>query len=193
MSRVSEKQLIAQAQSGDIKAFEQLVVRYQPRIYDLVYRFVNDSNLVRDITQEIFLKAYRSINQFEGRSKFYTWLYTISLNSIRNHHKFMSRRPVEIDVDMFKAENILDQLKMRERIGPESEVVSEDFEDLVFKIVDDLPENLRLGIMLREIIGLPYDEIALVMQCPIGTVRSRLARARDMIDEQLKIYFAPDE
>jgi RNA polymerase sigma-70 factor (ECF subfamily) len=181
----TDQELVFKAQQGNNKAFDQLVLRYQRRIQDNVTSLIRDKAMANDLTQEVLIKAFRHINTFDNKCKFYTWVYTITLNVVRNHYKHNRRRPHEMHIDMFNADNVLDQFKMRELYNPEDDMQADDFELVVYNVIDELPESLRLAFMLREVVGLPYDEIALIMQCPIGTVRSRISRAREVIDKEM--------
>lgn len=177
--------IVCRVQAGDDAAFNLLVKKYQYKVANLVSRYVYDSGEVEDITQEVFIKAYRAIKGFRGDSAFYTWLYRIAINTAKNYLVSQSRRPPNSDVDAQDAELIESGANLREIGTPESNVLTRELAKRVTHAVEQLPEDLRTAILLREIEGLSYDEIAAVMECPIGTVRSRIFRAREAIDKEL--------
>ncbi len=183
---VTDKQLVEKVQRGDKRAFDLLVLKYQHKIIKLVSRYVRDSNEAMDVTQEAFLKAYRALPNFRGESAFYTWLYRIAINTAKNYLVTLSRRPSEVDIsneenEQFELESIL-----KDYDTPESLVLTEEIQETIVATIEQLPEDLRMAITLREVEGLSYEEIAEVMSCPIGTVRSRIFRAREAIDQHLK-------
>ena len=177
--------IVKRVQGGDDAAFNLLVRKYQHKVANLVSRYVYDSGEVEDITQEVFVKAYRALGGFRRDSAFYTWLYRIAINTAKNHLVAQSRRPPPTDVEAQDAELTEAGHNLREMGTPESNLMSKELAQRVNKAVRDLPEELRTAITLREIEGLSYEEIATVMECPIGTVRSRIFRAREAIDKQL--------
>lgn len=177
--------IVKRVQAGDDAAFNLLVRKYQHKVLNLVARYVYDSGDVEDVAQEVFVKAYRAIGGFRGDSAFYTWLYRIAINTAKNHLVAQSRRPPQTDVDAQDAELIEVGRNLREMETPESSLLSQELAQRVTSAVRDLPEELRTAITLREMEGLSYEEIATVMDCPIGTVRSRIFRAREAIDQQL--------
>ena len=177
--------LVTRAKQGDQRAFEMLVVKYQRRIERLIGRMVRDVDLVQDIAQESFIRAYRALPQFRGDSAFYTWLYKISVNTAKNFLVSQSRRPPMDDVLMDDAANHADG-RMHESATPENEFLREEVERTVLSAVADLPEEIRTALTLREIDGLSYEEIAQIMNCPIGTVRSRIFRGRDAVDRRIR-------
>ena len=177
--------IVKRVQAGDGAAFNLLVRKYQHKVVNLVARYVYDSGDVEDVAQEVFVKAYRAIGGFRGDSAFYTWLYRIAINTAKNHLVAQSRRPPQTDVDAQDAELIEAGRNLREMETPESSLLSQELAQRVTSAVRDLPEELRTAITLREMEGLSYEEIATVMDCPIGTVRSRIFRAREAIDQQL--------
>lgn len=177
--------IVKRVQAGDDAAFNLLVRKYQHKVVNLVARYVYDSGDVEDVAQEVFVKAYRAIGGFRGDSAFYTWLYRIAINTAKNHLVAQSRRPPQTDVDAQDAELIEVGRNLREMETPESSLLSQELAQRVTSAVRDLPEELRTAITLREMEGLSYEEIATVMDCPIGTVRSRIFRAREAIDQQL--------
>ncbi len=177
--------IVMRAQRGDKAAFNLLVRKYQHKVSSLISRYVFDAGEVEDITQEVFVKAYRAIGGFRGDSAFYTWLYRIAINTAKNYLVAQSRRPPNTDVEAEEAELTESGRNLREIGTPESNLLSRELADRVAKAVAELPEDLRTAITLREIEGLSYEEIATVMDCPIGTVRSRIFRAREAIDKEL--------
>lgn len=177
--------IVRRVQDGDDAAFNLLVKKYQHKVANLVARYVYDAGEIEDITQEVFVKAYRAIAGFRGDSAFYTWLYRIAINTAKNHLVAQSRRPPNTDVEAQDAESSDVGYNLRDISTPESNLLSQEMARRVAKAVRELPDELRLAITLRELEGLSYDEIASVMECPIGTVRSRIFRAREAIDKQL--------
>lgn len=160
-----------------------LVVKYQHRIMALVNRYVQDSAEIQDIAQEVFIKAYRALADFRGDSAFYTWLYRIAVNTAKNHLVTMGRRPPTQDIDVIDAEQFSDARGLRDMASPDRLLQKEQLEQVVYDAMKQLPEELKEAILLREIEGLSYEQIASVMSCPIGTVRSRIFRAREAIDK----------
>jgi RNA polymerase sigma-70 factor (ECF subfamily) len=192
--REVDQQLVLRAQGGDKRAFELLVVKYQRKLGRLLSRFVRDPAEVEDVTQEAFIKAYRALPAFRGDSAFYTWLYRIAINTAKNYLVAMGRRaPTSTGVDLEDAENFDDADQLRDTNTPESELEGKQIAATVNKAVAALPEDLRTAITLREIEGLSYEEIANVMNCPIGTVRSRIFRAREAIATELRPLLGTDE
>jgi RNA polymerase sigma-70 factor (ECF subfamily) len=177
--------LVERVQAGDRLAFDLLVRKYQHRIVALIQRFVPDWHEAQDVAQEAFIKAYRALPGFRGDSAFYTWLYKISVNSAKNFLVSQSRRPPMDDVLMDDAANQSDG-RMHESATPENEFLREEVERTVLAAVEDLPEEIRTALTLREIDGLSYEEIAQIMNCPIGTVRSRIFRGRDAVDRRIR-------
>ncbi len=178
--------LVERVQKGDRHAFDLLIQKYQHRIVSLVSRYVSDSSEAQDVAQEAFIKAYRAIGRFRGDSAFYTWLYRIAINTAKNWIVAKSRRPPASDIDAVDAEQYGMSNKLQETATPENEMLREEIERTVYDTIAALPEDLRTAIMLREMDGMSYEEIAVTMECPIGTVRSRIFRAREAIDEKLK-------
>jgi len=178
--------LVRRTQQGDQAAFGMLVVKYQHRLAKLVSRYIYDSAEVEDVCQEALIKAYRAIGSFRGDSAFYTWLYRIAVNTAKNYLISQGRRPPKTDIDAEDAVHIEAGAAMRETGTPEAIALTRELAETVTRAVEQLPEDLKMAITLREIEGLSYDEIAEVMDCPIGTVRSRIFRARDAIDRELK-------
>jgi RNA polymerase sigma-70 factor (ECF subfamily) len=192
--REVDQQLVLRAQGGDKRAFELLVMKYQRKLGRLLSRFVRDPAEVEDVAQEAFIKAYRALPTFRGDSAFYTWLYRIAINTAKNYLVAMGRRaPTTTGVDIDEAENFEDADQLRDTNTPESEFEGKEIAGAVNKAMDALPEDLRTAITLREIEGLSYEEIANVMNCPIGTVRSRIFRAREAIATELRPLLGTDE
>jgi RNA polymerase sigma-70 factor (ECF subfamily) len=185
--REIDQQLVERAQRGDKRAFELLVSKYQRKLGRLLSRFIRDGAEVEDVTQEAFIKAYRALPSFRGDSAFYTWLYRIGINTAKNYLVAQGRRaPTATGFDSEEAENFEDGDQLRDVNTPENEMMSRQIASTVNETMDALPEELRTAIVLREIDGLSYEEIAAVMNCPIGTVRSRIFRARETIAERLR-------
>lgn len=181
-----DEQLVLRVQEGDKRAFDQLVIKYQHKIVQLVYRYVKDASEAEDIAQETFIKAYRAISSFRGESAFYTWLYRIGINTAKNYLMARSRRGAESEIDVMDAEQVDDSPQMHERETPEHLLLNEEILTVVNNAMEELPEEMREAITLRELEGMSYEEIAQIMACPIGTVRSRIFRAREAIDNKLK-------
>jgi len=185
--REVDQQLVERAQRGDKHAFELLVAKYQRKLARLLSRFIRDSTEVEDVTQEAFIKAYRALPTFRGDSAFYTWLYRIGINTAKNYLVAMGRRaPTSTGMDADEAESAGESELLQDVNTPENEMMSRQVADTVNQTLGKLPEELRTAITLREIEGLSYEEIATMMNCPIGTVRSRIFRAREAIAEQLR-------
>lgn len=182
--QITDQALVERAQQGDKKAFNLLVVRYQNRVAGLLTRYVARDD-IPDIVQESFIKAYRSLASFRGESAFYTWLYRIAVNTAKNHLTALGRRPPKEDILAEDAESYDSGIQLREADTPENLVLSDELKRIVFDTIDNLPDELKSAITLREIDGLSYEEIAEVMQCPVGTVRSRIFRAREAIDMKI--------
>ncbi len=189
----ADQLLVERVQAGDLRAFDLLVRRYQSRITAVISRFVKDWSECQDVAQESFIRAYRAIGNFRGDSQFYTWLYKIAVNTAKNHLVAQKRRPPSDDVQVEDAEHFDVGFQMKDTATPERELMRQEIERTVLATVEALPEELRTAITLREIDGLSYEEIAQAMDCPIGTVRSRIFRAREAIDEQLRPLLHDDE
>ncbi|AHK16454.1 RNA polymerase sigma factor AlgU [Thalassolituus oleivorans R6-15] len=184
--QISDRQLVARVQKGDRRAFDLLVVKYQHRILALVGRFVSDFAEAQDVTQEAFIKAYRALPSFRGDSAFYTWMYRIAVNTAKNHLISRGRKTPTNDIDLDDAAYFADESHMRDMDTPDGLLQRDQLRDVVFAAIDALPEELRIAVTLREIDGLTYEEIADVMECPIGTVRSRIFRAREAIEKKMQ-------
>ena len=182
----SDQQLVERVQAGDKAAFDLLVRKYQHRVLKLVSRFVSDAAEAEDVAQEAFLKAYRALASFRGDSAFYTWLYRIAINTAKNALVSNRRRPVDFDLDLQDPEQYDRHARLKEGDTPEGVLLTEEIRSVVEKAMEQLPEDLRTAIVLRELEGLSYEEIAEAMDCPVGTVRSRIFRAREAIDRKLK-------
>lgn len=180
-----DRELVKKVQQGEKSAFDLLVRKYQFKIIKLISRYVHDPSEASDVAQEAFLKAYRALPGFRGESAFYTWLYRIAINTAKNYIVAQSRRPPGADIDAQEAEQFEGQFFLKEYETPERLLLKDEIEATVFKAIEELPEDLRTAITLRELEGMSYEEIAQSMGCPIGTVRSRIFRARESIDAKL--------
>ncbi len=186
----SDLSLVRRVQRGDKGAFDLLVLKYQHKVIKLVMRYVRSPAEAEDIAQEAFIKAYRALPQFRGDSAFYTWLYRISINTAKNALASRERSPIAYDLDLQDSESSWEaQSKLRDPDTPEGLVLTEEIRQIVNSAIDQLPEDLRTAIVLRELEGLSYEEIASAMECPVGTVRSRIFRAREAIDRRLREVF----
>lgn len=181
-----DKLLVKRVQNGDKRAFDLLVLKYQSRIMALVVRFVHDSHEAQDVTQEAFVKAYRALGNFRGDSAFYTWLYRIAINTAKNYLVSRNRRPPSFDVDAGDAEFYDGDHALKSMETPERLLLRDEIEQTVQESIRKLPEDLRVALTLREYEGMSYEDIANVMQCPVGTVRSRIFRAREAVDKALR-------
>jgi RNA polymerase sigma-70 factor (ECF subfamily) len=187
---VSDLSLVRRVQRGDKGAFDALVLKYQHKLVKLVMRYVRNPAEAEDIAQEAFIKAYRALPQFRGDSAFYTWLYRIAINTAKNAVVSRDRSPIEYDLDRSNSDESYDmQGRMKDSETPEGLVLTDEIRSIVNAAIDALPEDLRTAIMLRELEGLSYEEIAAAMECPVGTVRSRIFRAREAIDRRLREVF----
>jgi RNA polymerase sigma-70 factor (ECF subfamily) len=183
---VTDEALVKRVQAGDKKAFDLLVLKYQNRVIHLVNRYLRDPSEAQDVAQDAFIKAYRAIATFRGESAFYTWIYRIAINTAKNHMMNRSRRPAEEDIDPEVAEQFEGVDSLKDVDTPDAILVSEEIAVIIQHALDDLPSELRIAISLREFDGLSYDEIAETMSCPVGTVRSRIFRAREFIEKRLE-------
>lgn len=181
-----DQQLVERVQQGDKRAFDVLVQKYQHKVVNLISGYIKNQADVFDVAQEAFVKAYRAIGSFRGDSAFYTWLYRIAVNSAKNYLVAQGRRPPSTDVDTDDAAYYDGGEILHEVATPEGEMLSDEIKRVVFKAIEQLPDELRTAVTLRELEGLSYEEIAGVMECPVGTVRSRIFRAREAIDKQLR-------
>jgi len=180
-----DQELVQRVQAGDKKAFDLLVLKYQQRIVHVITGFVHDPVEALDVAQEAFIKAYRAIPNFRGDSAFYTWLYRIAINTAKNYLTAAARRPPTMDVDAADATNYYDAPELKEFETPESNIMRNELEQAIHQAIEDLPEDTATAIKLREFEGMSYEEISQVMDCPIGTVRSRIFRAREAIDARV--------
>lgn len=184
--KITDIDLVARVQRGEKKAFDLLVLKYQQKVANIVSRYLRDPHESLDVTQEAFIKAYRALPNFRGDSAFYTWLYRIAINTAKNHLVAQNRRPPNFDVDAETAEQIDAGERLKDRASPEHILLKDEIAETVRQAIDELPDELKTAITLRELEGMSYEEIADAMSCPIGTVRSRIFRAREAIDTKLK-------
>jgi RNA polymerase sigma-70 factor (ECF subfamily) len=184
-NQASDKKLVERVQKGDKGAFDLLVLKYQHKIVNLVMRYVRDPELALDISQEAFIKAYRALPRFRGDSAFYTWMYRIAVNTAKNHLAAQRRRPMDVELDLQDPEQYDLHAKLKETDTPEGVALSNELKETVERAIAALPEDLRTAIILRELEGMSYEEIAETMECPVGTVRSRIFRARDAIGKKV--------
>lgn len=181
----TDKELVKRVQKGDKGAFDLLVLKYEHKIVNLVMRYVRDPEQALDIAQEAFIKAYRALPRFRGDSAFYTWLYRIAVNTAKNYLAAQRRRPTDIELDMQDPEQYGLHAKLKETDTPEAVALSKELQDTLEHAIEALPDDLRTAIILRELDGMSYEEIAQTMDCPVGTVRSRIFRARDAISKKV--------
>ncbi len=184
--RSVDRALVRRVQAGEKKAFDILVLKYQHKLVKLISRYIRDPSEALDVAQESFLKAYRALPNFRGDSAFYTWLYRIAINTAKNHLVSESRRPPGADIDSTEAEQFQGESDLKEYATPERLLLKEEIQNTVASAIDELPDDLKTAITLRELEGLSYEEIAESMECPIGTVRSRIVRAREAINKRLE-------
>ena len=188
-----DQELVQRVQAGDKSAFDVLILKYQQRIINVITGFVHDPIEAQDVAQEAFIKAYRAIPNFRGDSAFYTWLYRIAINTSKNHLTARARRPPAMDVDATEATNIFDAPELKEFETPESNLVSDELEQAIHQAIDALQEDTATAIKLREFEGMSYEEISEAMECPIGTVRSRIFRAREAIEQKIQTIMGEGE
>lgn len=181
-----DQQLVERVQKGDKRAFDLLVLKYQHKIFAVISRFIRDHAEVQDVAQDAFIKAYRALPNFRGESAFYTWMYRIAINTAKNYLVARNRRPPASDVDVEDAEFFAGNDAMHEMNTPERNLLRDELQSVIDQAFRDLPDDLRMAVTLREIDGLSYEEIAEAMDCPIGTVRSRIFRAREAIDKKIQ-------
>jgi RNA polymerase sigma-70 factor (ECF subfamily) len=182
----TDRELVERVQKGDKRAFDLLIRKYQHKIVSVISRYVSDWSECQDVAQEAFIRAYRAIGNFRGDAQFYTWIYKIAINTAKNHLVSQGRRPPKDDIAVDDAMLLDGGAWLKDRATPEHELLRQEIEQTVFDTVEQLPEELKTAITLREVDGLSYEEIAERMNCPIGTVRSRIFRARDAIDAKLR-------
>jgi RNA polymerase sigma-70 factor, ECF subfamily len=185
VTRETDKELVRRVQNGDRRAFDLLFSRYQHKIVNLVGRYLRDSEDVQDVVQEAFIKAFRALPRFRGESAFYTWLYRIAINTAKNHIVARSRRPPGVDVEVDDAEHLDGADALRDLENPEAALARDELSAEIDAAISDLPDDLRSAVTLREFDGLTYEQIAEIMECPVGTVRSRIFRAREAIDRRI--------
>ncbi len=178
--------IIRRVQHGDKSAFDLLVLKYQHKLAKLVTPYIRDPDEVLDVVQEAFIKAYKALPRFRGDSAFYTWLYRIAVNTAKNYLTAQSRRPPRSDIDIVDAEYYDGNSALKDNTTPEANLLKMEIRQAIERAIADLPEDLKIAITLREYEGMSYDEISEVMECPVGTVRSRIFRARESIDNELK-------
>ena len=181
-----DQELVKRVQQGDKKAFDLLVLKYQHKIIPLITRYIKDPSEALDVAQETFIKAYRALPNFRGDSAFYTWLYRIAINTAKNHIAARARRPSDSEIELDTAEQFETAVRLKDQETPEGILLSEEVAEAVRQAIEELPDELRTAITLREFEGLSYEEIAQAMNCPVGTVRSRIFRAREAIDKKLR-------
>lgn len=181
-----DQMLVERVQRGDKKAFDLLVKKYQQKVINLISRYIKNQSDVADVAQEAFIKAYRALPNFRGESAFYTWLYRIAVNSAKNHMVALGRKPPGSDVEVDEAEFYDGGDALKENASPERLLLTDEIRTMVFDTIETLPDDLRMAITLRELENLSYEEIASIMSCPVGTVRSRIFRAREAIDKKIQ-------
>ena len=184
-AEATDYELVVRVQKGDKRAFDLLVLKYQYKVHSIIARFIRDSDEVKDVVQEAFIKAYRALPNFRGDSQFYTWLYRIAVNTAKNYLVARSRRPPSSDVDLDDAEFSSGSEQLKYVSSPENELFRDQLESVINGAIAELPEDLRTAVTLREYDGLSYEEIAQIMECPVGTVRSRIFRGREAIDARV--------
>ncbi len=182
----NDQALVKRVQAGDKTAYDALIRKYQHKIIKLISRYVHDQEAAQDVAQEAFLKAYRGLNRFRGDSAFYTWLYRIAINTAKNYLVAQGRRSPESEVDSQQAEYFEGVSALKENATPERQLLRDEIESTVYRAIKELPDDLKTAITLRELEGMSYEQIAQAMDCPIGTVRSRIFRAREAIDRYLQ-------
>ncbi|QFT85588.1 ECF RNA polymerase sigma-E factor [Halomonas sp. THAF12] len=185
-NRETDQQLVERARKGDTRAFDLLVKKYQHKIIGLIGRYVHDHAEVQDVAQEAFIKAYRALGKFRAESAFYTWMYRIAINTAKNHLVSKGRRPPGSDMDIVDAEVVDHSGRLADIETPEAAMARDELQSAVFEAIEALPDDLRTAITLRELDGLSYEDIANIMDCPVGTVRSRIFRAREAVDQHIR-------
>jgi RNA polymerase sigma-70 factor, ECF subfamily len=186
VAKDTDQELVRRVQNGDRRAFDLLFSRYQHKIAGLVSRYVRTNEEIEDIVQESFIKAYRALPRFRGESAFYTWLYRIAINTSKNYLVAKSRRPPDVDIDAEESEFADGSESLHESENPENSLTRDQLASVIDQAIRDLPDDLRSAVTLREFDGLSYEQIAEIMDCPVGTVRSRIFRAREAIDERIR-------
>jgi RNA polymerase sigma-70 factor (ECF subfamily) len=188
-SEDSDMMLVERVQQGETAAFDLLVIRYQHKVLKLIMRYVHDAVEAEDVAQEAFIRAYRALPSFRGDSAFYTWLYRIAINTAKNALVANRRRPIDYSLNPQDTEDYAMQARLKDPETPEGLLLTEEIQNTVNSAIENLPEDLRTAIVLRELEGMSYEEIATAMECPVGTVRSRIFRAREAIDRKLRPIF----
>ena len=191
--QTSDQMLVQSVQRGDRRAFDLLVLRYQQRIVKLIMRYVRDPSEAEDVAQEAFIKSYRALPSFRGESAFYTWLYRIAINTAKNYLVALQRRPLDYSLDLADPKHYETNARLKDESSPEGMALQEELRQVVEQTIASLPDELRDAIMLRELDGLSYEEIARAMDCPVGTVRSRIFRAREAIDKSISALAGTDD
>jgi RNA polymerase sigma-70 factor, ECF subfamily len=190
VARVGERnldqELVERVQRGEKAAFDILVRKYEHKLANVIGRYIRDPSEILDVSQDAFIKAYRALPNFRGDSAFYTWLYRIAINTAKNHLVAAGRRPPRDDIEAQEAEQFESASGLKEYATPERQALQGELAGTIQDAIDELPEELRVAIVLRELEGLSYEEIAAAMECPIGTVRSRIFRARDAIEKRIR-------
>ncbi|MDH5432493.1 MAG: RNA polymerase sigma factor RpoE [Gammaproteobacteria bacterium] len=186
MNNTTDDELIRRVQRGDKKAFDLLVSKYQSKVLSIISRLIKDHAEIYDVAQDTFIKAYRALPTFRGDSQFYTWIYRIAINTAKNHLTAKGRRPPAADIDSQDAEDYGLSESLNENASPEQLLMRDQLQQVIFDSIESLPDELKTAITLREMDGLSYEEIAEYMDCPVGTVRSRIFRAREAIDEKVR-------
>lgn len=192
MTEITDKELVKRVQKGDQAAFDLLFARYQSKVQNIISRYVRDAEEVKDVAQETFIKAYRALPRFRGDSAFYTWLYRIAINTAKNHLVARSRRPPSMDVDVDDADHRDDADALRDMETPDGRMARDQLEQVIHEALRTLPDDLRSALTLREFDGLSYEQIAQVLDCPVGTVRSRIFRAREHIETAMRPLLSPE-
>ena len=185
-NQLSDNELVELVLKGNKHSFDLLVEKYQFRLHKLVSRYISDPSEALDVTQESFIKAYNALNHFRGDSSFYTWLYRIAINSAKNYLASQNKRSIEANVELIDIDQTLLKNEIKEFISPDKIIQSDEIEQVIFSAIDHLPKELKVAITLRDLEGMSYEEISEVMSCPIGTVRSRIFRARAVIERKIK-------
>ena len=184
--KVSDSQLVARVQKGDKQAFDLLVLKHQYKVHAIISRYIKDFDEVNDVVQEAFIKAYRALENFRGESAFYTWLYRIAVNTAKNYLVSRNRRPPSLDIDATSSQYSEENSQLQDHDSPENILYKDELESIISNAIKELPEDLRTALMLREFEDLSYEQISDIMDCPVGTVRSRIFRAREALEEKIK-------